>query len=103
MPRYAATRQTMIDRIVDAVMAVMMFTGVGVLVGSVINRMVLCSGGHACLSMTIFQGHDAGELSDHEQANQKWDESPKGPKPLHRVPSRCLKALLWTRYHPPST
>jgi hypothetical protein len=84
MPRYATTRQTMIDRIVDPVMAVMMFTGMGMAVRNVIHQMMFGSGGHACLDMRIFQGHDTGELSDHEQADQKWNNLPKGPKPLHR-------------------
>jgi len=53
MAHHAIPRQTMIDRSTDAVIAGMMSTGMGVVVGSVINRMMLGSGGHGCLSVGI--------------------------------------------------
>ena len=68
---------------IDDVMTMMMVAGTRQ-VASVISRMVLGRGGNAGRSMTFFQGNDAGELSDHEQADQKRNDSTKGPKPLHR-------------------
>ena len=48
-------RQAVIDRTARAVMAVMMiFTGMPVLVGSVINRMVRSSYSNACIGMYPF-------------------------------------------------
>ena len=48
-------RQAMIDRTARAVMAVMMiFTGMPVVVGGVINRMVRGSDSNACIGMHLF-------------------------------------------------
>jgi hypothetical protein len=38
---------------------------------------------HARLRMSLIRRHDTGKLSDHEQADQYRNESPKAPKPLH--------------------
>ena len=54
MAHHAIPRQTMIDRAADATGAGMMSTRRRVVVASMINRMMLASGGHACLGIGIF-------------------------------------------------
>ena len=85
MSRYATTPQTVIDRVAHPVMAVMTFTRMPVLVGSVISGMGLGRGGDGCMGVWVFERDDAGKLSDHEQADQKRNETAKGPKPPHRL------------------
>jgi hypothetical protein len=80
---HAAAAETVMRRSVHTAVTMMMVTGMRQ-VGSVISRMALGRGGDTGRVMTSFQGNDAGELSDHEQADQKWNDSSKGPKPLHR-------------------
>jgi hypothetical protein len=83
MSRHATTPQTVIDRVAHPVMAVMVFTGMGVLVGSVISWVGLGSGGDGCVGVRVLERDDTSELSDHEQADQKRNQTPKGPKPPH--------------------
>jgi hypothetical protein len=78
VPRYIT--QAMINAATVSAMS----SGMGVLVGGVINRMVLGSGGHGGVVVSVIKGHDSGELSDHEQADRNRNDSPKAPKPLHR-------------------
>jgi hypothetical protein len=76
----------MIDRISDALMAVIMLNGMRVLVGDVISRIVVGGGGsrsRARLCIGLIKRHDTGELSDHEQADQYRDDPPEASKPLH--------------------
>jgi hypothetical protein len=64
----------------------MMLSRMRVVVAGVISRTVVDdsgSRGHARLSVSVIERHDAGQLSDHEQADQKWNDSSKAPKPLH--------------------
>jgi hypothetical protein len=35
------------------------------------------------MGVRVFERDDAGELNDHEQADQKRNQTPKGPKPPH--------------------
>jgi hypothetical protein len=68
-------------------MTVMLLSEMRVVVGGVISRIVIRGGGsrgHACLCVSLIKRHDAGELSDHEQADQYRNDPPKAPKPLHR-------------------
>ena len=81
--RHATAPQTVIDRVAHPVMAVMTFTRMPVLVGSVISGMGLGRGGDGRVGVRVFERDDAGELSDHEQADQKRNETAKGPKPPH--------------------
>jgi hypothetical protein len=83
MSCHATTSQTVIDRIAHPFMAVMMFIRMRVLVGSVISRMEFGRGGDGCMGVRVFERDDAGELSGHEQADQKRNETAKGPKPPH--------------------
>jgi hypothetical protein len=83
MSRHASTPQTVIDRVAHPVMAVMMFTGMRVLVASVISWMGLGRGGDGRVGVRVLERDNAGELSDHEQADQKRNETPKDPKPPH--------------------
>ena len=83
MSCHATTSQTVIDRVAHPFMAVMMFTRMRVLVGSVISGMEFGRGGDGCMGVRVFERDDAGELSDHEQADQKRNETAKGPKPPH--------------------
>ena len=80
MSCHATTSQTVIDRVAHPFMAVVMFTGMRVLVGSV---MEFGRCGDGCMGVRVFERDDAGELSDHEQADQKRNETAKGPKPPH--------------------
>ena len=80
MSCHATTSQTVIDRVAHPFMDVMMFTRMRVLVGSV---MEFGRCGDGCMGVRVFERDDAGELSDHEQADQKRNETPKGPKPPH--------------------
>jgi len=87
MAGYAITCQAMIDRMAGARIAVIMLDGMQVVVDGVISRAVAGrrgSGGHARLCVSIVKRHNTGELSDHEKADQKWNDSPKASKPLHR-------------------
>ena len=55
LPGDTVAREAVIDRTARAVMAVMMiFTGMPVLVGGVINRMVRSSYSNACIGMYLF-------------------------------------------------
>jgi hypothetical protein len=98
----AAVREAMMHRVVDAAVRVPMFAGIGVVIGRVLNSGMPGGGSHACLGRSMFQRDDAGELSDHEQADQKRNYAPKVPKPLHRISSLCPEAV-WTRPDAPST
>jgi hypothetical protein len=80
--RHATAPQTVIDRVAHPVMAVMMFTRMRVLVG-MISGMGLGRGGDGCVGVRVLEGDDAGELSDHEQADQKRNQTAKGTKPPH--------------------
>ncbi|HEY7297470.1 MAG TPA: hypothetical protein VH684_05985 [Xanthobacteraceae bacterium] len=71
----------------DAVMAVIVLSGMEVGQDGVISRMVLgrCgSGRRDGLPVIIVKRDDPGQLSDHEQADQYRNDPPKAPKPLHR-------------------
>ena len=83
MSRHATIPKSVIDRVAHPVMAVMMFTRTRVLVGSVISGMGLSRGGDGCMGVRVFERDDASELSDHEKADQKRNETAKGPKPPH--------------------
>jgi hypothetical protein len=83
MSRHATIPKSVIDRVAHPVMAVMMFTRTRVLVGSMISGMGLGGGGDGRVGVRVIERDDAGELSDHEQADQKRNETPKGPKPPH--------------------
>jgi len=83
MSCHATTSQTVIDRVAHPFMAVMMFTRMRVLVGSVISGMEFGRGGDGCMGVRVFERDDASELSDHEKADQKRNETAKGPKPPH--------------------
>ena len=83
MPCHAATSQTVIDRVAHPFMAVMMFTRMRLLVRSVISGMGLGRGGDGRVGVRVIERDDAGELSDHEKADQKRNETAKGPKPPH--------------------
>ena len=103
MSPYAATRQTVIDRVAHPIMAVMMFTRMPVLVGSVISGISrLARGGDGCMVVRVFERDDASELSDHEKAEQKRNETAKGPKPPHGLSCLCGQPI-WTIAGPPST
>ena len=83
MSCHATTSQTVIDRVAHPFMAVMMFTRMRLLVRSVISGMGLGRGGDGCMGVRVFERDDASELSDHEKADQKRNETAKGPKPPH--------------------
>ena len=83
MSRHATIPKSVIDRVAHPVMAVMMFTRMRLLVRSVISGMGLGRGGDGCMGVRVFERDDAGELSDHEQADQKRNETANGPKPPH--------------------
>ena len=83
MSCHATTSQTVIDCVAHPFMAVMMFARMRLLVRSVISGMGLGRGGDGCMGVRVFERDDASELSDHEKADQKRNETAKGPKPPH--------------------
>jgi hypothetical protein len=102
MPCHATISQAVIDCVAHPFMAVMMFTRMRVLVGSVIGGMELGGSGDGCMGVRVFERDDASELSDHEKADQKRNETAKGPKPPHGLSCLCGQPI-WTIADPPST